>query len=129
MPPLADASHFGLRPIPQPVILALLYAGAMSLFLLWLELAYPMAARASIVPTTAWLRSGGADAFRHSYRTVHLLLIGYLWVSARGGTGGGGTAGRWAHAGAAVLVGAVHWALDAALRGMPVVGWTRWFPG
>jgi len=121
----ARARTAGL-PVPLPVVLALLYCGAMSLVLLWLMQAWPTPGRASLLPTAAWVDSGGAEAFRRLYRGVHLLLVGYLWLSARGGVGGRIVPVRWSLAGAALLILAVHRALDAALNALPSVHLVPW---
>lgn len=112
--------------MPLPVVVALLYSGLMSLFLLWLVQAWPAPNRASVVATAAWVDSGGAEAFRHRYRAVHFLLVGFLWFSARGGVGGRSAAPRWWLAGAALLVLAVHRALDMALSALPRVHLLPW---
>lgn len=124
--PLNTPARYGLLPVPLPVVLTFLYAGAMSLVLLWLIHAWPAPPRASIVPTAMWVDSGGAEAFRRVYRGVHLLLVGFLWVSARSGIGGHGAPARWSLVGAALLVLAVHRALDAALNALPRVDLIPW---
>ena len=116
----ARARYAGL-PVPLPIVLTLLYSGAMSLVILWMIHAWPTSLRASLLPTAAWVDSGGAEAFRRLYRGVHLLLVGYLWLSARGGVGGRLMPVRWSLAVAAMLVLAVHRALDAALNALPRV--------
>lgn len=116
--PLEPPARYGSQPVPLPVVLALLYAGAMSLLLLWLVQTWPTPSRASFLATAAWVDSGGAEAFRRVYRGTHFLLVGYLWITARG-LGGRGVADRWWLAGAALLILAVHRALDAALSALP----------
>ncbi len=111
--------------MPPAVVLALLDSGVMALFILWLRIAWPLGTRASILPATAWIDSGGADAFRHSYRTVHLLLLGWLWLRARSLPPGERVV-RWAHPAAALLVLAVHRALDLALAALPRAELIRW---
>lgn len=124
--PLNTPARYGLQPVPLPVVLTLLYAGAMSLLLLWLIHVWPMPTGPSMLPTAAWVDSGGAEAFRRLYRGVHLLLVGYLWFSARGGVGGRSAPARWSLAGAALLVLAVHRALNAALEALPRVDLIPW---
>lgn len=121
----ARARTAGL-PVPLPVVVALLYCGAMSLVLLWMMQVWPTPGRASVVSTAAWVDSGGAEAFRRLYRGVHLLLVGYLWLCARGGVGGRLVPVRWSLAGAALLVLAVHLTLDAALNALPRVDLVPW---
>lgn len=98
----------------------------MSLLLLWLIHAWPVPTRPSVVPTAAWVDSGGAEAFRRLYRGVHLLLVGFLWASARGGIGGRSAPARWSLVGAPLLVLAVHRALEAALGALPRVDLIPW---
>lgn len=124
--PRNPPARYGWRPLPLPVVLALLYAGAMSLVILWLMHAWPTPMRSSLLPTAAWVDSGGAEAFRRLYRGVHLLLVGFLWFSARGGVGGRSATARWSLAGAALLILAIHRALDAALNALPRVHLIPW---
>jgi hypothetical protein len=121
----ARARYAGL-PVPLPVVLALLYSGLMSLVILWMIHAWPTPMRSSFLPTAAWVDSGGAEAFRRLYRGIHLLLLGYLWLSARGGVGGRLMPVRWSLAVAALLVLAVHRALDSALNALPRVEMVPW---
>ena len=113
-------------PVPLPVVLALLYAGAMSLVILCIQHTWPGPLRPSTLAVAAWVDSGEAEAFHRLYRAVHLFLVGYLWLAARGYGGGWRRPERWWLAGAAFLVLAVHYALDAELNALPRIELVPW---